>query len=129
MFTIIHKDSTELIRNAFEKKLFRSNVNNPFCFKAIHKKGHHIWLESITSPVNKNNERKYFISSSRDVTNEVLAKQEIQEYQTSLQKLTTEITLIEEKQKKEIASNIHDHLSQSLVISNMKIKELKKIQS
>ncbi|AOW18066.1 hypothetical protein LPB03_11660 [Polaribacter vadi] len=126
MFTIIHKDSIEFIRNAFEKKIFRSNVNNPFCFKAVHKKGHYIWLESITSPVNKNNERKYFISSSRDVTNEVLAKQEIQEYQTSLQKLTTEITLIEEKQKKEIASNIHDHLSQSLVISNMKIKELKK---
>jgi signal transduction histidine kinase len=34
--------------------------------------------------------------------------------------------LIEEKQKKEIASNIHDHLSQSLVISKMKINELKK---
>ncbi len=56
----------------------------------------------------------------------MLAKQEIQEYQTSLQRLTTDITLIEEKQKKEIASNIHDHLSQSLVISKMKINELKK---
>jgi signal transduction histidine kinase len=56
----------------------------------------------------------------------MLAKQEIQEYQTSLQKLTTEITLIEEKQKQRIASNIHDHMSQSLVISKMRINELKK---
>jgi signal transduction histidine kinase len=56
----------------------------------------------------------------------VLAKEEIQRNQKSLQKLTTEITLIEEKQKKEIATNIHDHLSQSLVISKMRINELKK---
>ena len=36
------------------------------------------------------------------------------------------ISLIEENQKKEIASNIHDHLSQSLVISKMRITELEK---
>ena len=54
------------------------------------------------------------------------AKKEIEEYQSSLQKLTSEISMIEEKQKKEIAANIHDHLSQSLVISKMRISDLEK---
>lgn len=61
-----------------------------------------------------------------DITKLRKSKDKIDKYQESLQNLTTEITLIEEKQKKEIASNIHDHLSQALVISNMKIKELRK---
>ena len=34
--------------------------------------------------------------------------------------------MVEEKQKKEIATNIHDQLSQCLIISKMKINELKK---
>jgi PAS domain S-box-containing protein len=85
------------------------------------------WIRNIGKPLY--NSKKEIIGRrgvSQDITQWMLAGQEIQEYQTSLQKLTTEITLIEEKQKKEIASNIHDHLSQSLVISKMKINELKK---
>jgi PAS domain S-box-containing protein len=85
------------------------------------------WIRNIGEPLY--NSKKEIIGRrgvSQDITQWMLAGQEIQEYQTSLQKLTTEITLIEEKQKKEIASNIHDHLSQSLVISKMKINELKK---
>jgi PAS domain S-box-containing protein len=85
------------------------------------------WIRNIGEPIY--NDQKEIIGRrgvSQDITQWMLAGQEIQEYQTSLQKLTTEITLIEEKQKKEIASNIHDHLSQSLVISKMRINELKK---
>jgi len=97
---------------------------------SIHKKGlirEERWIRNIGKPLY--NSKKEIIGRrgvSQDITQWMLAGQEIQEYQTSLQKLTTEITLIEEKQKKEIASNIHDHLSQSLVISKMKINELKK---
>jgi signal transduction histidine kinase len=36
------------------------------------------------------------------------------------------MSFIEENQKKQIAANIHDHLSQSLVISKMKISNLEK---
>jgi signal transduction histidine kinase len=68
----------------------------------------------------KNNNVVGIYGTVQDVTEQT-------KHQESLQKLTTEITLIEERQKKKIASNIHDHLSQSLVISNMKVKELRKI--
>lgn len=59
-----------------------------------------------------------------DITERINREREIEKYQTSLKQLTTELTLIEEKQRKEIAGNIHDHLSQSLVISKMKLNDL-----
>ncbi|PWE00484.1 PAS domain-containing sensor histidine kinase [Marinilabilia rubra] len=59
-----------------------------------------------------------------DVTERINREREIEKNQTSLKQLTTELTLIEEKQRKEIAGNIHDHLSQSLVISKMKLNDL-----
>jgi PAS domain S-box-containing protein len=125
IFDLVHKDDIQPLADAMEQRL-SNGVEDAATFRVRHKQGHFIWLESLSSPVYKNNEISYFVTSSRDVTEWVLARQEINKYQTSLQKMTTEMTLIEEKQKKEIASNIHDHLSQSLVISKMKINELKK---
>jgi len=126
VFDLIHKYDLLILKKAIKEKVFRSKVADVNTFRIRHKEGHIVWLEISTSPVYKDQKISYFVTSSRDVTKWVLAKKEIHEYQTSLQKLTTEITLIEEKQKKEIATNIHDHLSQSLIISKMRINDLKK---
>jgi PAS domain S-box-containing protein len=126
VFSIVHKDDISSFKKAMKEKMFSGEVIEAYTFRIRHKEGHFVWLEFLSSPVYVAHKISYFVTSARDVTQWMLAKQEIQEYQTSLQKLTTEITLIEEKQKKEIASNIHDHLSQSLVISKMRINELKK---
>ncbi|QOD62301.1 PAS domain S-box protein [Polaribacter haliotis] len=125
VFSIVHKDDVLPLRKVMKDKIFNNNSAEAYPFRALHKNGHFVWLEFLSSPVHKDGEINYFVTSARDITQWVLAKEEIQEYQTSLQKLTTEITMVEEKQKKQIASNIHDHLSQSLVISKMKILELK----
>jgi PAS domain S-box-containing protein len=126
VFSIVHKDDIKSLKEGMKKKVFTSVTMDAFSFRVRHKEGHYVWLEFLASPIYEAGEISYFVISARDITQWVLAKEEIQEYQTSLQKLTTEITMVEEKQKKEIASNIHDHLSQSLVISKMRIKELKR---
>lgn len=126
IFSLIHNDDLQPLKDEMKQKMFSGEFSTAFSFRVRHKEGHFIWLEFLSSPVYQKKNISYFVTSARDITQSVLAKQEIQEYQKSLQKLTTEITVIEEKQKKKIASNIHDHLSQSLVISKMRINELKK---
>ncbi len=126
VFSIVHKDDIERLKDTMNQNVFSSLNSKPFVFRIRHKEGHFVWLEFLSTPVYKNNEINYFVTTARDITESMLAKQEIEEYQTALQKMTTEMTLIEENHKKEVASNIHDHLSQSLVISKMKINELKK---
>lgn len=126
VFNIIYEEDILIITEALKDKLFKGKTVKSILFRARHKKGHFIWLESLLSPIIEANRIVSIVSSTRDITKAVNAKNEIQEYQTSLQRLTTEISLIEEKQKKEIAANIHDHLSQSLVISKMRITDLEK---
>ncbi|MDZ7738556.1 MAG: PAS domain S-box protein [Bacteroidales bacterium] len=69
-------------------------------------------------------ENKIF-SIVRDITGIIEKEKEIEAYQRSLQDLTIELTLSEEKQRREMAANIHDNLSQSLVIARMKLSGLK----
>lgn len=126
VFSVVHPEDVRLLKNVIEQKILSNVLTEASTFRVRHKKGHYVWLEYLSSPVYKNNKISYFVTSARDITLWVKAKEEIQEYQKSLQEMTTEITMIEEKQKKEIASNIHDHLSQSLVISKMRINQLKK---
>lgn len=126
LLDIIHKDDLKPLKDLMKQKILDANDMDAYTIRVLHKEGHFVWLEFLTSPVYKNKKISYYVSSARNITRWVLAKQEIQEYQTSLQEMTVEITLIEEEQKKEIASNIHDHLSQSLVISKMRINQLKK---
>ena len=123
-FQLIHEEDANLLKIRMKEKKTRE----PFPFRALHKSGHYVWLESLATPVYRKGQINYFVSSTRDITEWVLAKERIQEYQSSLQRLTNEITLIEEKQKRQIASNIHDNLSQALVISKMKINYLQKKQ-
>ncbi|SHM74253.1 PAS domain S-box protein [Polaribacter sp. KT 15] len=124
VYDIVHPEDLESLKSTFFN-ISKEVKSHAFPFRALHKKGHYIWLEFLSTPVYNGDEINYFVTSARDITQTMVANENIQEYQKSLKRLTTEITLIEEKQKKEIASNIHDHLSQSLVISKMKIKELK----
>ncbi|GAB7256947.1 PAS domain S-box protein [Polaribacter sp. OB-PA-B3] len=125
ILSIVHDDDLENLYNAI-KDVNHNLKAEAHPFRAKHKNGKYIWLEFLSTPIYKNDKISYFVTTARDITQWMLANIEINEYQSSLQKLTTELTLIEEKQKKEIASNIHDHLSQSLVISKMKINELKR---
>ncbi len=124
ILSIVHKDDLDSLFEAIDE-VNKNLKTEAHPFRAKHKNGDYIWLEFLSTPIYENDRISYFVTTARDITQWMLANIEINEYQSSLQKLTTELTLIEEKQKKEIASNIHDHLSQSLVISKMKINELK----
>ena len=126
IFNKVHSDDIKILKKAIGKNSFKGTVTDAFSIRIRHKEGHYVWLEFLSSPVYRDKKINYFVTSARDITQWVLAKNEIQDYQKSLQRMTTEMTLIEEKQKKEIASNIHDYLSQSLVVSNMRINELRK---
>ncbi|GGG91802.1 hypothetical protein GCM10011416_05640 [Polaribacter pacificus] len=123
---LIHNDDVKKIKKTINKNVSKDKSSNTVEYRIRHKNGHYVWLEGSVSPVFKKGQADSFVTTNRDISRWMLAKKEIQDYQSSLQKLTTELSLTEEKQKKEIAANIHDHLSQSLVISKMRISELEK---
>ncbi|WP_198513454.1 PAS domain-containing sensor histidine kinase [Confluentibacter lentus] len=121
----IHPDDLKKVKNNFNELMSKGSSKSPIMYQVKKKTNEYIWFESAKQVITKNNKITGIISSCRDVTERVEANEAIKNYQKSLQNLTTEIFLVEEKQRKQIAANIHDHLSQSLVISKMKLQDLR----
>ena len=95
-------------------------------FQMKRKDGEVIETENTVSAIS--DEKGWYsgvVSVIRDVTERKQTERRLYDYQESLKKMTTELSLIEEKQRKEFAADIHDHLSQLLVISQMKMNDLK----
>jgi len=53
-------------------------------------------------------------------------KLELFDYQGKLRSLASEVSLVEERQKRQIATELHDHFGQELVLLRLKLDEMKK---
>jgi PAS domain S-box-containing protein len=62
----------------------------------------------------------------RDITKRKQAEDALHTYQKRLQSLASELSLTEERERRSIASDLHDYIGQSLAISKIKIKLLQK---
>lgn len=58
----------------------------------------------------------------RDITERKEMERDLSKYQKKLKKMVSELTLAEEKERRRIAVNIHDHLTQSLLMAKVKLK-------
>ena len=70
--------------------------------------------------------REYLVDSFVDITERKNAEKKLLEYQEQLKSLSSELTLAEERERRRIATELHDRISQSLVISKMKLEALRK---
>jgi PAS domain S-box-containing protein len=68
----------------------------------------------------------YYEGTVEDITQRKQAEQKLLEDQVKLKSLASELTLAEERERRQIASELHDQISQSLVFSKMKLRELSK---
>jgi PAS domain S-box-containing protein len=69
----------------------------------------------------------YYIG--RDITNRKQAEQEIVDYQRRLKALAAELTLAEERERRRIAADLHDHVSQTLALARVQLSTARKADS
>ncbi|MBZ0156578.1 MAG: PAS domain S-box protein [Alphaproteobacteria bacterium] len=67
----------------------------------------------------------HFISTQRDITKRKKGEEELNAYQEKLRALASELTLTEERERRRIATNLHDHIGQTLAITKIKLGELR----
>lgn len=67
------------------------------------------------------------ITVSEDITERKQAEKEIRNYQKSLRALVSELLLIEERERRGIASDLHDTIGQSLALSRIKLGALREL--
>jgi len=66
------------------------------------------------------------LSICRDITERRQTEETLRQQQLKLRSLASELTLTEERERRRIATELHDHIGQSLILCKMKIEELRK---
>ena len=61
------------------------------------------------------------VGIEEDITNRKRAEQEIQLYQERLKALAAQLTIAEEKERRRIAADLHDHVGHSLALARMQL--------
>ena len=114
----IRRASTGEITHAeFEKQYF-------------HKKGHLVWGQIASSVVRDvKGKPLYFISHVKDITELKKAEEERLTYQLQLQSLASELVLTEQRERRRLATDLHDSIGQLLAISKIKLSALGNIAS
>ncbi|MDQ7838020.1 MAG: PAS domain S-box protein [Thermodesulfobacteriota bacterium] len=65
-----------------------------------------------------------FQSVGRDITERMEAEQRIRDYQKQLESLAMELSLAEERERRRIATDIHDDIGQALITAKLKLEML-----
>jgi PAS domain S-box-containing protein len=68
---------------------------------------------------------KYFIVVIRDISKRMASEEKIRVYEGQLRSLASELTLLEERERRRIANDLHDHIGQTLALSKIKLGELR----
>jgi len=66
------------------------------------------------------------LSSGQDITERKQAEKKLLDHQAQLKSLASELSLAEERERHRLATELHDQISQSLVISKIKLDQLRK---
>ncbi|MHC4630419.1 MAG: PAS domain S-box protein [Planctomycetota bacterium] len=103
----------------------RSGYEGIYEHKGLHKDGSLIDLEVHGLSVTYQG-REMRLTAIRDITERKQADQKLLEDQVKLKSLASELSLAEERERRRIATELHDRIGQSLVISKMNLEALRK---
>jgi PAS domain S-box-containing protein len=93
----------------------------------IRKDGSFVWINLTVSLLRDDSgEPKFFISVIEDITERKLTEEKLQIYQEQLRSLASELALAEERERRRIAAELHDQISQTLALSKMNLQSLGK---
>ena len=130
----------QLAKFNVEKKGFDPSTPRSRFKKFIKKEGRVIGLESIWRRIDgtklfvsesafavKDAKGKiiYYEGTAQDITKRKEAEEKLMLYQQQLRSLASELSLAEERLRRRIAAELHDHIAQNLAISKIKLESLK----
>lgn len=89
------------------------------------KDGTKFFQEWLIAPIrNEEGRVTHFVSTLRDITDRKMADRMFKEYQEQLRTLASELSLTEERERRRIATQLHDHIGQTLAIIKIKLGTL-----
>lgn len=94
------------------------------------KNGKNIFFETIKIPLLDDiGNIRGLVGISRNITERKLAEEKLLSYQEQLRFLASELSLVEERERRQIATSLHDNIGQTLALSYIKLGALQETAS
>jgi PAS domain S-box-containing protein len=122
--TLIGPESIELVNENFARHL-RGQEVGPYDYCLINKKGQRIEAINASKLIQYEAETA-ILGVVTDITERKQTERELLEHQAKLKSLASQLSLTEERERYRLAMDLHDQISQSLVISKIKLDQLRK---
>jgi PAS domain S-box-containing protein len=93
--------------------------------RCVRKDGKLIWVAVNGTAMGHDGKKLCMVANVVDITERKSYEELLQAHREALRNLAAEIAQTQEKERRQIADNLHDHLGQNLVLAKMKLSELK----
>ena len=123
---ITHPDDVEPDVNYIQQML-RGEISRYSMEKRyIRKDGDIVWANlSVGMVRNADGSPAYFASVVEDITEDKKKREKLRIYRKQLQELATKLSFAEERERRRIASDLHDWVAQGLIIGKMQLGRLR----
>ena len=124
---VIHPDDAPQSQGLFEDLVLGKRES--FCRETrfIRQDGQTVWGQVTVSVLRgPGGESQFAIVMTQDITMRRKAEDEIRSNQARLQSLASELSLTEERERRRLATDLHDHIGQALAVSKIKLGVLQK---
>ena len=96
----------------------------------IHKDGRVIWSRLTVSPFGAPRaEDQFAICMIEDISTQKRADKDIRTYQEQLRSVASELSLTEERERRRLATDLHDHVGQILALAQIKLGAIRESAS
>jgi len=106
----VHPEDQEITSEAFES-IFQGQPIEELDMRFRCRNGSYLWLSWSSFPYP---DREVVFSVVKDITHNKMAERKLLDYQSRLRSLSSQLSLVEDRQRKDLASAIHDGLAQQL---------------
>ncbi|MFZ5447247.1 MAG: PAS domain S-box protein [Thermodesulfobacteriota bacterium] len=121
-----HPDDAESCRNLFRELAQGRRRSFEKENRYLRKDGRLVWGRLTVSVVRSLLEQSQFaVAIVEDINERKKSEEEIRAYQAQLRALASEISLVEERERRRLATDLHDHIGQNLALAQIKLGELK----
>ncbi|MFH1382476.1 MAG: PAS domain-containing sensor histidine kinase [Chloroflexota bacterium] len=121
----LHPNDVPNIIPLFQQAPSSPNSSIHLEFRAIHKNGDIVYLDAMPVVVKYDGKIAGFHSVITDITRRKGTEGQLLAYQRDLQSLASQLSLAEERERRRIATEVHDRISQSLAFCWMKLEEMR----